>query len=366
MSAVEFDQISKRYGRKTVLDGVSLRIPPERLTVICGAPGAGKSVLLRLLIGLETADEGRILVGGRDVSDVPPGRRAIGYVPQSFALYPHLTTYHNIAYPLALARIPRAEIEARVTQVARLLDLEQHLPQWPTQLSGGQKQRAALARGLVQGEALTVLDDPLVGLDYKLRERLVDDLRAMRARLGATMLYATSDSLEALAIADDIAVLDAGRIVEQGPARAIYQNPQHLRTAELVGFPRCNTLPGHASGGVCETALGAFPLDAAGPVTLAVRPESLVPAWSGAVAPGHLAVPGTIRLIEDLGGECVIHFTSRDDRVLVAALPAASMPEPRPRLDDAVTVALAPGAIMAFDASGARIEAGPQQERRHG
>lgn len=366
MSAVEFDQISKRYGRKTVLDGVSLRVSPERLTVICGEPGAGKSTLLRLLIGLETADGGRILVDGRDVSDVPPGCRAIGYVPQSFALYPHLTTFDNIAYPLALARVPRAEIVARVTHVARLLELENHLPQWPTQLSGGQKQRAALARGLVQGEALTVLDDPLVGLDYKLRERLVDDLRAMRARLGATMLYATSDSLEALAIADDIAVLDGGRIVEHGMAAALYRNPQHLRAAELVGFPRCNTLPGHAGGGRCKTSLGAFALDAAGPVTLAIRPESVVPVWSGAVAPDHLVMPGTIRLIEDLGGDCVVHFVGGDDSVLVAALPAASMPEPRPRIDDAVAVAIAPDAIMAFDGSGARIAAEPQRERRHG
>lgn len=365
MDAVTFEGVRKAYGTP-VLIGVDLAVAPGRITVLCGPPGAGKSVLLRMLVGLEQPDTGRITLDGRDVTALGAGARRIGYVPQSFALFPHLSVYDNIAYPLTLRRTARDVVRRRVERIAGLLAIDELLGKRPSELSGGQKQRTALARGLVRKAVVYVLDDPLVGLDFKLRERLVDDLRRLRADYAAAFLYATSDPLEALAVADDVAVLDGGRIIEHGASDALYHAPRQLRSAELVGFPACNVLSGQLDAtGWCETAVGAFQVETrsgSGAVAVAVRPEHLV---LDDGTPG-LAVRGIVRLVEDLGAEIVIHFDLAghgsgavdDIGALVTVLPASAMPKGGLPVNAPLHLRVRPGSLAVFGLSGARIGQG--------
>jgi len=320
MSRIRFEGVTKAYRGAVALDRVDLDVAPGSFTVLCGPPRSGKSVLLRLLAGLEAPDAGRILFDGRDITALPAAERTLGYVPQSFALFPHLSVFNNIAYPLALQGVAKPEIARRVTQAAELLRIGALLQKRPAQLSGGEKQRAAIARGILKNADIFILDDPLVGLDFKLRERLMDDLKEMRRALKATFLYATSDSLEALTMAEELAVLDAGRLIQAGPVASVYLHPSHVRSAELIGFPRCNVLPGSVADGRCVTAAMSFPVAgdlAAGPVLVAIRPEHLMPAGE-ATADGV----GEVTLIEDLGAECVVYFTVAGQS-LVTVLPAA-------------------------------------------
>ncbi len=252
MSSVAFRSATKTYHGAPALNELDLEIESESLTVLCGPPKSGKSVLFRVLVGLEKLDRGKIEVDGQDIAVLPPAMRPIGYVPQSFALFPHLTVYDNIAYPLKLARVARGEIARRVDRAAGILSIGHLLKKTPDQLSGGEKQRTAVARGLLKNAKLFVLDDPLVGLDYKLRERLMDELKDLRAELKATFLYATSDSLEALTMAQKLVVLDRGRVVQHGDADEVYHQPQHLRSLELIGFPQANILQGVSDGKTIE------------------------------------------------------------------------------------------------------------------
>ncbi len=350
MSRIRFEAASKAYRGVVALDRIDLDVAPGSFTVLCGPPRSGKSVLLRLLVGLEQPSSGRILFDGRDITGVPAADRTLGYVPQSFALFPHVSVFDNIAYPLALQGVARPEVARRVTQAAELLHIGSLLHKRPAQLSGGEKQRAAIARGILKNADIFILDDPLVGLDFKLRERLMDDLKDMRRELGATFLYATSDSLEALTMAQDLAVLDAGRLIEAGPVAAIYQRPSHVRAAELVGFPRCNVLPGQVAAGRCATAAFAFPVasELAGPVTVAIRPENLRPA-TGQPADGE----GEVTLVEDLGAEYVVYFTVAGQN-LVTLLPAVGAAPPD--LGSRFAFTVQPGSAVVFDAaSGRRI-----------
>jgi len=309
MSAVRFERVVRRYGCGVALDGVDLTVEAGSLTVLCGPSGSGKSVLLRLLVGLETPDAGRILIDGDDITAWPAARRRIGYVPQSFALFPHMSVRRNIAYPLGQRGVAASEIDARIGRVAEILRITALLEKRPSQLSGGEKQRVAIARGTIQDASVFALDDPLVGLDFKLRESLMDDLKDMRAALSATFLYVTSDSLEALTMAEQLAVLDAGHLVEAGAVERIYHEPQRLRSAELIGFPRCNIVPGRLDGTRCINGLApfAFEGDAGREVSVAIRPEHVV-FMPGAPEAGDINGTGRISLMENLGAECVVYF----------------------------------------------------------
>lgn len=355
MSRVRLQGVSRSYSGVQALDDISVEIAPQRITVLCGPPAAGKSVLLRLLVGLEQPDAGRILINERDITDIPAARRRIGYVPQSFALFPHVSVFDNIAYPLALQKVGRAEIERRVGEVAEILRIRPLLAKRPSQLSGGEKQRSAIARGMLKNADLFLLDDPLVGLDFKLRESLMEDLKDMRAELGATFLYATSDSLEALTMAEDLIVLDAGRVVEANPVNEVYHRPRHLRAAELVGFPRCNVLDGMLeAGGVCRTGVVAFPLEVAtdfvGPVAVVARPEHISHCTDGA--------PATVRLLENLGAECVVYFQAGGE-TLVTSVPSPSVAHLD--IDSPFPFALRADGLLVFDrASGALVGRGKE------
>lgn len=304
--SVAFRSLTKRYGQTVALDGLDLAIEPETLTVLCGPPKSGKSVLFRLLVGLESAEAGVIELMGEDVTARPPAARRVGYVPQSFALYPHLTVAANIAYPMTLAKAPKDEIARRVDRAAGLLSITHLLKKTPDQLSGGEKQRVALARGLLKDATVFVLDDPLVGLDYKLREQLMDDLKSLRAELKATFLYGTSDSLEALTMAQRLVVLDGGRVLQHDEVEAVYDEPAHLRSLELVGFPRANLVPGTLANGAVEAGPFRFRTAANGAphgIIAGIRPEAV------RLGGGEgLRASGRVRLVEDLGGEYVVYL----------------------------------------------------------
>jgi multiple sugar transport system ATP-binding protein len=355
--AVEFQSITRSYGAKRVLDGFNLTVEPQSFTVLCGSSGSGKSVLFRLLVGLEQPDSGRILLNGRDITSEPPATRAIGYVPQNFALYPHQTVAQNMAYPLTLARAPKAEIAKRVDRTAGILSITHLLNKTPDQLSGGEKQRVAVARGLLKDAEIFVLDDPLVGLDYKLRERLMDELKSLREELKATFLYATSDSLEALNMAQRLVVVDAGRVVQHDDAITVYDNPRFARSLDLIGFPHANLLPGRIEGGKVE----AEPLRFAsshrnGEVVAGLRPEAIHFEGSPRGSKDDLVIEARVALVENLGGEAVVYLDVGHTQ-LAAALPLSRIAPPEFGAD--VKVVVDPADIMLFDASsGARLDGG--------
>lgn len=355
MSSISFQGVSKAYKGVPALDGVTLEVRAEGLTVLCGPPRSGKSVLCRLLAGLERPDAGRILLGGRDVTGLPPAERPVGYVPQSFALYPHLSVSDNIGYALALQKVAAAEIARRVDWAAGLLSITHLLKKTPDQLSGGEKQRTALARGLLRNAEVFVLDDPLVGLDYKLRERLMGELKDLRAELKATFLYATSDSLEALTMAQDLAVLDAGRLVQHDEAIRLYDEPGHLRSLELVGFPRANVLDATVVNGMATAGPFRFPVrlpDAErNGIRVGLRPEALRHGTGRGIDGA-----GRVTLVENLGGELVVYLEAGGAQMVMAYPADAASTEPG--LGDDVALTIAPADVLLFDAAtGRRVSA---------
>jgi multiple sugar transport system ATP-binding protein len=349
MAEVRFDGVTVRFGDATALDGFTAVAADRAFTVLTGPPGAGKSVLLRTLVGLETPASGRVTIDGRDVTTLPPAQRPIGYVPQSFALYPHLTVRDNIGYPLQLARAPAARIAETVDRVAAMLSIDKLLDKTPDQLSGGEKQRVAVARGLARDARVFVLDDPLVGLDYKLRERLMGDLKALRIELDATFLYATSDPLEALTMAQDLLVVEGGRLVQGGPVDAVYAAPDFEASLRLVGFPRANLAAGVQAGDTVTAGPLRFRTAARGdgPVTVGFRPEALQPG-----ADAGVAIEGAVSLVEDLGGETVIYVEAGGlSLTMVRPLEATG---PSPRMGERIVLSADPAALMVFDAATGR------------
>ena len=340
-----FKAVSKSYKGRPALDRFDLEVAQQTFTVLCGPPKSGKSVLFRILVGLEKPDAGRIELDGRDITGLVPAERSIGYVPQSFALYPHLTVFDNIGYPLALAGTSKAETAQRVDRAAGLLSITHLLKKTPDQLSGGEKQRTALARGLLKNATLFILDDPLVGLDYKLRERLMDELKGLREDLKATFLYATSDSLEALTVAQRLVVLDHGRVVQHDNVIDLYHEPRHVRSLQLVGFPRANVVAGSAAAGVITAGPFRFPKPVGlqdGPVLVGCRPEALR-LGEGRGIDGRARV----QLVENLGCELVVYIEA-DGTDLVMSFPVPG--EGAPDFDSVVAFTISPAEIQLFDA----------------
>jgi len=344
MSSVAFRAVSKTYRGGAALDRFDLVVERESLTVICGPPGSGKSVLFRLLVGLETPDTGSIEIDGHDITGLSAAQRPIGYVPQSFALYPHLRVYDNIAYPLTLARVPKDEIARRVDRAAGILSITHLLNKMPDQLSGGEKQRTALARGLLKEASLFVLDDPLIGLDFKLRERLMDELKSLRQELKATFLYATADSLEALIMAQRLVVVDSGRVVQHEDAIRVYDEPRHLRSLELIGFPRANVLRGVAAGNrISAGPLSFVATDSVrdGAIVVGFRPEA-IKAATGRGIEGSCR----IRLVENLGDEYVIHVEAGGEMLTMSFAVADGTALP---IDSEIPFTIDPRDMLLFD-----------------
>ncbi len=328
MNAIELQGISKSYKRKQVLRDVNLTIESGTFTVIFGGPGSGKSVLQRLIVGLEKPDSGTVLLRGKDATGVIPSERNIGYIPQSFALYPHYSVFENIAYPLTLAGANHDAAKPVVGQAAELLKITHLLEKKPNQLSGGEKQRVAIARGIVKDTEIFIFDDPLTGLDFKLREQLFDDFRRLREALNATFIYTTSDALETLIMADEIAVLADGQITEHGATQSVFDSPQHAWTLRSLGFPESTlfegTLHSGPAGYECRTKLFNFLVDLKregqppSQVVVGVRPQDL--SVNESLAPNWLSTPASIILQEDLGGELALYL-EKDGFAFESVLP---------------------------------------------
>lgn len=355
MALVEFSGISKSFGKDKVLVDLSWSVEEGEFAVLFGQGATGKSVLLRTLVGLEIPDAGTVTLRGADAAHIKPGDRKIGYVPQSFALFPDRTVFDNIAYPLQVGKVEEATQKEAVQRVAELLDIPELLDRTPSQLSGGQKQRVAIARGMAPDTEIYVLDDPLVGLDFKLREKLIDDLRKTREALGATFLYATSDATEALSLASKVAVLAEGAVQEYGPPREVYLSPSHIATMSALCFPAANRIPAEVAEGRLGTAWGSIAIEfdkkADDDLVAMVRPEHI----ELMVDNGENGLGGeaTVMLREDLGAEEIVYLQSNDyDFTAVVRADAADLEALT--LGATVTFSVAPESVLLFS-NGRRV-----------
>jgi ABC-type sugar transport system ATPase subunit len=365
---VEFRGIAKTYGSTEVLRGADLAVAAGDFMVVYGAPASGKTVLMRVLMGLEQPTAGQVWLRGEEVTRVPAADRNIGYVPQSFALYPHLSVHDNIAYPLKLAGVAGREAEPIVRQAAEMLKISDLLGKRPDQLSGGQKQRVAIARGIAKQTEVFVLDDPLAGLDFKLREQLVDDLKTLQQTWKATFLYTTSDAIEALSLADHLAVLANGVMAESGAPEELYDAARRAETMQLLGFPRANfvagTLTRRMDGGlVCATELFEFSVlaDEGGvlgsteqAVRVGLRPEGIALDGKANGAAAVVRLPARVLLQEDLGGEEIVYLEVRGTPLTTVLRHDAY----EGTIPEETTVAVDPRNLVVFGADGARIGRG--------
>src|ERR1700688_4308850 len=242
MAGLQLKQVAKRYGATTVIHSVDLEVKDGEFVVFVGPSGCGKSTLLRMIAGLESVSEGDILIDGTNVNNVSAAQRGLAMVFQSYALYPHMTVYQNLAFGLENLRAPRAEIETKVQAAARMLKLDTLLDRRPTQLSGGQRQRVAIGRCIVRDPTIFLFDEPLSNLDAELRVQMRTEISGLHDRLGTTMVYVTHDQVEAMTMADKIVVLRAGRIEQVGSPLALYNNPCNRFVAGFIGSPQMNFL----------------------------------------------------------------------------------------------------------------------------
>ena len=277
-SSIELEGISRFWGDSVAVDDLSISAPAGSFTVLLGPSGCGKSTTLRIIAGLETADRGRVLIGGRAVTDLPSAGRDLSMVFQSYALFPHLSVAENIIFGLRVRRVPRGERDERLRKAAKLLGLSGLLDRKPSQLSGGQQQRVALGRAIIAGKPVCLMDEPLSNLDAKLRHEMRVEIRGLQRQLGFTMVYVTHDQVEAITMADQVVLLNEGRVEQAADPRGIYSRPASPFAARFIGTPPMNLLPGSAFalGGVhADCSIGLRPealrLDPDGPLRARVR-----------------------------------------------------------------------------------------------
>jgi len=324
MADVKYDDASRIYpGSPPVraVDSLNLDIPDGEFLVLVGPSGSGKSTALRMLAGLEDINEGRIIIGGRDVTNVPPKNRDIAMVFQSYALYPHMSVRENMAFPLRLAKVDDRIVRSKVEEAAQILDLTGHLDRKPANLSGGQRQRVAMGRAIVRNPKAFLMDEPLSNLDAKLRGQMRTSVSKIQKQLGTTTLYVTHDQTEAMTLGDRVVVLRAGYVQQIGSPQFLYDNPANLFVAGFIGSPSMNFVPATLENGTARSALGDIPLtdrvrqlaeaaDAPREVIVGIRPEhfedaALVDASArqGATFTAHVDV------LESMGSEKFAHFS---------------------------------------------------------
>ena len=306
MARLDLEGVSKRFGERVAVEQVDLAVADNEFFCIFGPPASGKTTLLKLWLGLQQPDSGRVLIDGKDMAGVPPGARNLAMVFQNLALFPHLTARENIAFPLRERGVAAAEIERRVADAARRLHIEPLLKKRPGQLSGGERQRVAIGRTLVRDPLAFFMDEPIAALDARLREEMRVELKRLQRELNHTLVYVTHDQEEAMSVADRMAILRAGRIAQVGTPRAVYDFPVDRYVAELVGSPPMNFVLGRLDGGVFRDAenLVVLPVDPGlpdGPVELGLRPEDL-----RLTAPGPQAWSGTVDEVEPLGAVTLV------------------------------------------------------------
>jgi multiple sugar transport system ATP-binding protein len=335
--------ITKRFGEVQAVADMSLEVASGEFIVLLGPSGAGKTTTLRLVAGLERPDAGTVHIGGHDMTTLAPALRDVTFVFQQYSLYPHLNVFDNLAFPLRspMRRLPEDEVRRKVTEVAKLLRIDDKLANPATKLSGGQMQRVAIGRALVREPAVTLMDEPLSSLDAKLRNDLRLELKRIQQDMGATLLYVTHDQTEAMTLATRIGVLEKGRLVQVGTPQQIYQDPVSSYVAARLGAPRINLLP--------RMAVGTLPAPAAA-ATVGVRPDGTRLAPANGHDTGH--AQALVRRIEHLGDQTHVHVAlggAGNDVELVTLCHDTTGLEP----GRAVSVEFS--APLFFDAAGQRI-----------
>lgn len=325
MASIDVESVGKIYagGVKAVSD-VTINIADGEFIVLVGPSGCGKSTLLRMIAGLEAISEGEVKIGGRTVNEVEPADRDIAMVFQNYALYPHMSVYDNLAYGLRNRKTPKADIEARVAEAARMLELEPYLQRKPKALSGGQRQRVAMGRAIVRKPAAFLFDEPLSNLDAKLRVSMRGEIKRLQRRLGTTSIYVTHDQLEAMTLADRLVVLNAGRIEQIGAPLDVYHRPASTFVASFIGSPAMNLLKAELHGD--KLVVGPTLIDlaghmpASGPVTIGIRAEDL-----RLVGPREYAMPLAVDYTEELGSQRLVHGMLGDQPMTAVVAPEADV-----------------------------------------
>jgi multiple sugar transport system ATP-binding protein len=335
-TSLRLSGVTKIYGNVTALDDLSLEVAAGRFFVIFGPSAVGKTTTLRMIAGLVRPDSGRIEISERDVTHAPIAGRGVSMVFQTFALYPHLTVFDNLAYPLREARTPGAEIRRRVGEIAELLRITHVLSRKPATASGGEQQRVALGRSLIQRPRILLLDEPLTNLDAKLRHDMRAEFKRLHREFGITIVYATPDELEALSMGEEIAVMRKGRIVQVGSPDTLYERPRDVYVATKIGAPAMNIVNAEraADGPAIELPFGTVRADAAEtPWAAAVAAAEPGTTFLFGIRPSDVRVsrragyPGEVRLVEPLGDLTVldVHASGADLKVVLPEAEAAGL-----------------------------------------
>ncbi|APT90316.1 ABC transporter ATP-binding protein [Corynebacterium sphenisci DSM 44792] len=342
MAEIQLKNVCKRFPDGAVgVDSADLDIADGEFIILVGPSGCGKSTTLNMIAGLEDITEGDLLIDGRRVNDVAPKERDIAMVFQSYALYPHMSVRENIEFPLRLAKVPKKEIEEKVAEASRILDLDDYLDRKPSNLSGGQRQRVAMGRAIVRRPKVFLMDEPLSNLDAKLRVQMRAEIARLQADLGVTTVYVTHDQTEAMTLGDRVVVMKGGVIQQVGEPQELYDRPVNVFVAGFIGSPAMNFTAGRLRGGVAETGLGEIPLPdrlreaaaAAGEreVIVGVRPEAFEDAAlvDEEVKPSGVLVDVDVDVLESMGSDKFAHFTppGGDAAEQVGALANADLPE---------------------------------------
>jgi multiple sugar transport system ATP-binding protein len=341
VATLTLNAVNKTFEKTHVIRGVNLEVAHGEFVVFVGPSGCGKSTLLRIIAGLETASEGEVRIDNAVVNDVSAADRGCAMVFQSYALYPHMSVFANMAFGLENMGTPQATIDQKVNEAAKLLKLDALLQRKPTQLSGGQRQRVAIGRAIVREPKIFLFDEPLSNLDAELRVSMRSELRDLHARLGATMIYVTHDQVEAMTLADRIVVLKDGKIEQVGTPQSLYQLPCNAFVAGFIGSPRMNFL----ATDMVRAAAPALLANTQAGASLGIRPEHLTLAERGE------GLPATIASVEYLGGTNLLHGTLPDGSKIEALLDGTiALQRGSP-----VSLGFAPANAHHFDAAGARI-----------
>jgi sn-glycerol 3-phosphate transport system ATP-binding protein len=310
MADVRLAGVTKNWGAAAAVEDVSFSAPAGHLVALLGPSGCGKSTTLRLIAGLETASTGTITIGTREVTALPPARRGVSMVFQSYALFPHLSVAENILFGLKVRNVPRGERDARLKRTCGILGLETLLDRKPSQLSGGQQQRVALGRAIVAETQVCLMDEPLSNLDAQLRVEMRREIRSLQQRLGMTMLYVTHDQVEAMTMADQVVLMRNGRIEQDAAPAALYERPATIFAARFVGTPPMNVLPASLIPASAYWAREAIPAGhAIDQLAIGIRPEAARLVENG--------LPATVAAVEYLGADTLIDTRVADQSFIV-------------------------------------------------
>lgn len=336
MASLTLRDVRKSYGNTQVVHGVDLDIVDGEFVVFVGPSGCGKSTLLRMIAGLEEVSDGTIAIGDRVVNDIAASKRGVSMVFQTYALYPHMTVYKNMAFGLKQIKTDRNEIDRRVKAAAETLQITDYLDRQPRHLSGGQRQRVAIGRAIVRDPEVFLFDEPLSNLDAALRVQTRKEIARLHERLDTTMVYVTHDQVEAMTLADKIVVLRDGRIEQVGSPIDLYEQPENAFVAQFIGSPKMNFF---SAGDLTESAGTSLGRDVGDGVLVGLRPEHLV------IDSTHAVVQGTLELVENLGEYALVHLRTAAGTEFIAKTETP----PQAAKGTVISFAAKAGAVHCFD-----------------